>query len=104
LTLQSAEKSIAFVMGGDGSDSKWFLTQPYEAKGDEWNCKQVVEKLSGLKAEAFAPDKPLPGQDPGFAKPTIKATITLKDGKQWVVHFGAQARVEGHRNKTERRD
>ncbi|NPV48379.1 MAG: DUF4340 domain-containing protein [Armatimonadetes bacterium] len=94
VSLQYADKTIAFEKRGEGTEAKWFLTQPYEAKGDEWNCKQVVEKLSGLKAEAFAPDKPLPGQDPGFAKPTIKATITLKDGKQWVVNFGAKARLK----------
>lgn len=94
VALQYPDKTVAFEKRGEGAEAKWFLTQPYEAKADEWNCKQVVEKLSGLKAEAFAPDKALPGQDPGLSKPAIKATITLKDGKQWVVNFGAKARLK----------
>ncbi len=94
VTLQYADKTVAFEKRGEGEEVKWFLTQPYEAKADEWNCRQIVEKLSGLRAETFAPDKPLPGQDPGLAKPAIKATLTLKDGKQWVVNLGAKARLK----------
>jgi hypothetical protein len=93
-TLQYPDHAMTFEPRGEGEQVKWFLTQPYEAKADEWNCKQVLEKLSGLKAEAFAPDKPLPGQDPGFAKPAVKVTLQLKDGKQWVVSFGSKTKLK----------
>lgn len=89
-TLQYPDHAVRFEKRGTAPDLKWFLTQPYEAKADEWNCKQVFEKLSALKADAFAPAK-LPS-DPGFAKPALKVTLELPDGKRWVVNFGAKTR------------
>ncbi|MGE5532451.1 MAG: DUF4340 domain-containing protein, partial [Bacteroidota bacterium] len=69
---------------------QWMLTKPYEAKADEWNAQQLAEKLSGLKADGFAPEPAPAGTNYGFDKPVLKATVTTKDNKQYVITLGAK--------------
>lgn len=95
-TLQYPDRVISFEKrAGDTPDkSKWFLTQPYAAKADEWNCKQIFDKLANLRVEAFAPDPVPAGTDTGLAKPVLKVTVKAEDGKQYVVTFGAKTRLK----------
>jgi len=90
VTLQYPDRVLAVEKGGTAEEPQWFLTQPYQAKADEWAAKTVAEKLADLKADGFAPDTPPAGKDYGFAKPMLKATLTTRDGKQFVVTFGAK--------------
>lgn len=90
--LQYPDRVLAVEKRGTPEEPKWFLTQPYEAKADEWNAKNLAEKLADLKADGFAPEKPPAGKNYGFDKPMIKATLTMKDGKQFVITFGGKGR------------
>jgi hypothetical protein len=67
------------------------LTQPYQAKADEWTAKQIGDKLAEMKADGFAPEQPVAGKSYGFDKPMLKATVTTADGKQSIITFGAKA-------------
>lgn len=91
LTLQYPERALAVEKRGTVEEPRWFLTQPYEAKADEWVAKTAAEKIADMKAEGFAPEQPAAGKNYGFDKPTLKATVQTADGKQHVVTFGAKA-------------
>jgi hypothetical protein len=90
VTLQYPDRVLTVEKRGTPEEPQWFLTQPYQAKADEWNAKTVAEKLADLKADGFAPEQAPAGKDYGFAKPTLKATLTTADGKQFVITFGAK--------------
>jgi hypothetical protein len=90
LTLQYPDRVLSVDKRGTLEEPRWFLTQPYEAKADEWSAKTVAEKLADLKADGFAPETPAAGKSYGFDKPTLKATLTTTDGKQFVLTFGVK--------------
>lgn len=92
-TLQYPDTVLALEKRGSETEPQWQLTQPYAAKADEWNAKQVAEKLAGLKAEAFAPDQ-APAAGFGFDKPAVKATVKTADGKQYVITIGGHVPVD----------
>jgi hypothetical protein len=90
VTLQYPEQVIVLEKRGTAQEPQWMLTKPYEAKADEWSAQQVAEKLSGLKADSFAPQPAPAGTNYGFDKPALKATVTTKDNKQYVITLGAK--------------
>lgn len=90
ILLQYPQQVVMVEKRGTDQAPEWRLTKPYEAKADEWACKQLAEKLSGLKADAFAPVTAPAGTNYGFDKPVVKATVTTKDNKQYVITIGAK--------------
>lgn len=92
VTLQYPDRVLTVEQRGTKEEPKWFLTQPYEAKADEWGAKQIAEKLADMKADGFAPEQPAAGKSYGLDKPTIKATLVTVDGKKTVVNFGGKGR------------
>jgi hypothetical protein len=91
LTLQYPDRVLTVEKRGTAEKPQWMLTQPYQAKADEWTAKQIGDKLADLKAEGFAPEQPAAGKSYGFDKPTLQATVMTADGKQTVITFGAKA-------------
>ncbi|MHB8993783.1 MAG: DUF4340 domain-containing protein [Armatimonadota bacterium] len=90
VTLQYPEQVIVLEKRGTSEEPQWMLTKPYEAKADEWSAQQVAEKLSSLKADGFASEPAPAGANYGFDKPALKATVTTRDKKQYVITLGAK--------------
>lgn len=90
VVLQYPEQAITLQNQGSKDEPKWFLTQPYSAKADEFNAKQVAEKLADLKADSFAAETAPAGTSYGFDKPTLRATVRTRDNKQYVITLGAK--------------
>lgn len=90
ITLTYADRAVAVQKRGTDQEPQWYLTQPYEAKADEWTAKQLAEKLSSLKADAFAPSPAPAGVNYGFDKPIVKVTVATKDNKQYVITIGGK--------------
>ena len=93
ITLQYPDRALALQKRGTDQAPQWSLTQPYEAKADEWSAKQLAEKLSSLKADTFAPDPAPAGANYGFDKPLVKATVVTRDNKQYVITIGAKCQA-----------
>lgn len=89
VTLQYPDRVVSIEKRGTDEKPQWYLTKPYEAKADEFSAKQLAEKLAGLKADGFAQEPAPAGSNYGFDKPVVKATVTTKDNKQYVITIGA---------------
>lgn len=94
LELRYANSSIMLKKEKkDDSDEEydWFLTKPIQAKGDRYDCDDLVNKIKDLKVEEFIEkDEEKPLQEYGLDEPEITAIVSLKDGKQEAVYISAK--------------
>lgn len=90
--MQFSDRALTLERRGTPPQEKWMITQPFEAKADEWAVKQVVDRLASLRAEDFAPAKPEKDKEDPFAKPSLRATVKTKDGKSYVLEMGGKTR------------
>lgn len=122
VSLTHGEQHIVIENRPENSEDRWFLTSPLQARADEFQTEQLRTKLIGLQADRFvtapaeaaepeageakkpgddtaeaAPDAKQPAAtetDYGFAKPTVLAELTTKDGKTVTVTVGKEAPAE----------
>lgn len=92
LTLQHDQTRVACVKrGGDEESTTWRITEPLDARGDEWNIKQLVDKIKDLKAEDFLEEKKS-DEDLGLHKPQVRLSLDLKGGRKLTISLGKQSK------------
>ncbi len=90
IAVQTTEGRVAATRVGEGDKPRWELTEPLSTLGDEWNIKQLINKIKDMKAESFltedASDEQL-----GLAKPQVSVALTMTDGRELTVSVGKQS-------------
>ncbi|MCD6359585.1 MAG: DUF4340 domain-containing protein [Armatimonadetes bacterium] len=101
IRLQHGTELIAAVRSGEGDKPRWRLTQPLETTGDEWNIKQLINKIKDMKAEDFLKEE-RSDEELGFDHPQVTVTLTLADGSELTVTVGKQTRRKVGESGTEK--
>jgi len=68
-------------------DALWRLTAPMKTEADEWNVKQLINKIGDMRAEGFLTTDEA-GADLGFDKPQATLTLQSAGGEPLTVTFG----------------
>lgn len=77
--------------GGEETKPIWRLSQPLQTTGDEWNIKQLINKVKDMRAEDFLREQ-LSDDQTGLAAPQVTLTLKLKDGSDLTVTVGKKTR------------
>lgn len=91
IEVQTSEDHVAATRIGEGDKPRWRLTEPLDTLGDEWNIKQLINKIKDMKAEDFLADE-ASDEQLGLAKPQVSVTLTMTDGKKLTVSIGKQSK------------
>ncbi len=89
VTLDHGDEHVVAVREpGDGDEIAWRLTEPLKTPADEWNVKQLVNKVRDLKAEDFLPED-ADQEGLGFDEPQATVRLAMADGRNLTITFGA---------------
>ncbi len=91
LTVQTPEGRVVATRIGEGDKPRWRITEPLDTLGDEWNIKQLINKIKDMKAEDFLTDK-ASDEQLGLAQPQVTVTLDMTDGKDLTVSVGKQSK------------
>ena len=89
LTLDQADEHIVAVRTQGDEKALWRLTAPLKTEADEWNVKQLINKIGDMKAEGFLAPDGADAADLGFDKPQATVTLQLPEGEPLTVTFGS---------------
>ena len=89
--LEHGGEVIAAARSGEGEGLKWRLTEPLKTGGDEWNIKQLINKIKDMRAEGFV-DEQHTDAEMGLDKPQVTLALSMKDGKSLTVTVGKKTR------------
>ncbi len=95
VTLDHGDEHVVAVRAPDDADAKWLLSEPMETRADEWNVKQLINKVGDLTAEGFLSEEEQEQIDPGFKEPQAKIALKLADDDEpLTVTFGKTEKRE----------
>ncbi len=88
LTLNHGDVHVVAVRSEGDEKTLWRLTEPMETAADEWNVKQLINKIGEMRAEGFLSAEEAEKGDLGFDKPQATVTLQLTAGEPAMVTFG----------------
>ncbi len=94
LTLDHGDEHIVAVRTADDDETKWLLTAPLDTWADEWNIKQVINRIRDFRAEGFLSPEEAAEADTGFDDPQARVTLEFAEGEPLTVTFGRSDTVE----------
>lgn len=87
LTLEHGKERIVAIRAS-GEGAQWRLTEPLATAADEWNVKQVINKIRDLRAEGFLSADEAEEAETGFDEPQAKVTLRLPEGDPLTITLG----------------
>ena len=91
LAVQTSEGRVAATRIGEGDSPRWRITEPLDTLGDEWNIKQLINKIKDMKAESFLTDE-TSDEQLGLVQPQVSVTLDMTDGRELTVSVGKQSK------------
>ncbi len=88
MTAIRIEKVIGDVIELRRAKDMWTLTQPQQLAADQDAAEAVQGQLTALNAERVVDEKPADLKQYGLDVPTLKVTVTSKDGKAHELLIG----------------
>jgi len=101
LALQHDQTRVTCVKRGTGDQVTWRMTEPLDTAADEWNVKQLIDKVIEVQAEDFLREKKSDAEL-GLDKPQVKVTLDLADGRKLTVALGKQEKRKVGGNQEEK--
>lgn len=94
LTLDHGDEHIVAVRTTSDDETKWRLTAPLDTGGDEWNIKQVINRIGDFRAEGFLSPEEAAEADTGFDDPQARVTLESVEGEPVTITFGRSDTVD----------
>ncbi|MGI5819137.1 MAG: DUF4340 domain-containing protein [Armatimonadota bacterium] len=86
--LDHGDEQIVAVRTGVEPDATWRLTEPLQTNADEWNVRQLLNKLSDLRARDFLPPGDVAEAELGLDEPQATVTLAMADAEPLTITFG----------------
>ncbi|MFW6438085.1 MAG: DUF4340 domain-containing protein [Armatimonadota bacterium] len=88
VTVDHGDEHVVAVRSGGEEEPTWRLTAPLDTVADEWNVKQLINKIADLRAEGFLSPGEAEEADTGFAEPQAKISFEIANDEPLTVTFG----------------
>lgn len=88
-TIQYDDTTISVQNRGTEDEDLWFLTEPIEARGSEFDIEQYVRDMSRIEAVEFFSESD-ETREWGFDKPWVTVAFNTADEKPTTLTFGSQ--------------
>lgn len=90
VTLDHGDEHVVAVHTSAQSDDapKWRLIEPLNTAADEWNVKQLINKVGDLRAEGFLTPEEAQEAETGFKEPQATLTLEMNEGEPLTITFG----------------
>lgn len=88
VTLDHGDEHVVAVRAAGDDEPRWRLTTPLEAAADEWNVRQVINRIGDLRAEDFVAPAEVEQTDTGFDQPQAQVSFERAAGEPLTVTFG----------------
>lgn len=89
MTLKSQDKTLTLLREGES----WIADYPYPIVLNIRNVEDIAYSFTGLSAEEVVHESPEDLSAFGLDKPSVEASVTLLDGREYTVYLGNRTPV-----------